>query len=177
VSVPEVLAYVATGAGSVSAVASAVSARTNLWSVRRANLPLVYGEPSYGRAPGAYHNQEEAANAPVTGVFVRLHNDGPGTATEVRCCLRSGSGDWRSEPVDPVRAMRPGEIVPVDSGFEFQPPWALNPDIKSWGVATRFQDTSGREWETFNQRYPAGRMSTRKLRSSAWQVTREKADW
>jgi hypothetical protein len=44
-SVPSVVAYVAAGAGAVSAIASAVSARTNLWAVRRANLPLVYGEP------------------------------------------------------------------------------------------------------------------------------------
>lgn len=176
---PVVLAYVAAGTGSISAIAGAVSARTNLSAVRRANLPLVYGEPAFGRKFGPWRTQEEADNAPITGVFVRLRNDGPGTAVEVRCCLRSTSGDWMSQPIDPVRAMHPGEIVPIESrpGFGFQVPWEVDPGVTSWGVATRFQDTSGREWETFNQRFPAGQMSGRKLRSSAWQLTRARVDW
>jgi hypothetical protein len=176
-SVPEVLAYVAAGTTSVSAVAAAVSARTNLRSVRRANLPLVYGEPGYGRKPGGYRNEEEAANAPVTDVFVVLHNDGPGTAIEVRCCLRTTSGDWQSDPIDAIRAMRPGESVPADSGFRFSPPWREDSKRTSWGVATRFRDTDGGGWETFNQRFPPGGLTTQRLRSSRWQVRRAKTDW
>jgi hypothetical protein len=169
-SAPEVLAYVAAGAGGVSAVAGAVSARTNLSSVRRANLPFVYGEPAFGRAPGAYKTREEADNARITGVFVVLHNDGPGTAVEVRLRLRSTSGDWSSEATDAVRAIRPGETV---ERFGFQPPWEVDPDVRSWGVATRFQDTAGREWETFNQRYPAGPLTRRRLTG----LRRRAVDW
>jgi hypothetical protein len=63
-SIVEVLGFVGAGAGGISAIAAAVSARTNLTSVRRANLPFVYGEPTYGRAPGVYKTHEEADNAP-----------------------------------------------------------------------------------------------------------------
>jgi hypothetical protein len=166
-SIVEVLGFVGAGAGGISAIAAAVSARTNLTSVRRANLPFVYGEPTYGRAPGVYKTHEEADNAPITGVFVVLHNDGPGTGVEVRCRLRSTSGDWCSDVTDAVRAIRPGESV---ERFGFHPPWVEDPNVQSWGVATRFHDTSGREWETFNQRYPAGPLGRRRLR-------RRKVDW
>ena len=87
--VPEALAYVAAGAASLSAIASAVSARSSLSAVRRANLPLVYGEATYYTAGSGYGDSTEAA------VQVRLSNDGPGTAVDVRCCLRSTAGDWR----------------------------------------------------------------------------------
>ena len=162
--VPEVLAYVAAGAASISAIASAVSARTNLAAVRRANLPLVYGEPGLGLPfDDSFAKADEKTGASVTAVDLRLVNDGPGTAVEVRCCLRSTSGDWRSDVTTAVRAMHPRERVPM--GFQFRTPWEVDPNITSWGVATRFLDTSGREWETFNQRFPPGKLRIQRLQS------------
>jgi hypothetical protein len=110
---------------------------------------------------------------------------GPGPAIEVRCCLQSTDGDWRSDVTDAVRAIRPGDSI---EGFRFNPPWEDNPSVTSWGVATRFKDTAGREWNSFNQRYPAGKLErvrvrravgrVRVVRSGVWQwLGREKADW
>lgn len=83
------LAYVGAGAGGISAAASAVSARTNLSAVRRANLPLVYGEPELEQF------ETETLEWVESGVNVKLYNDGPGTAVEVRVCLRSATDGWR----------------------------------------------------------------------------------
>ena len=159
--------YVAAAAGSVSAIAGAVSARTNLSAVRRAYLPFVYGEAVYGTTSVGSLSPEQLAEAKYANVVVRLINDGPGTAVDVRVCLRSTAGDWTSaERPDAVRALRPGDSV---DGFRFRPPWEENPNVESWGVATRFRDTSGRQWESFNQRYPSGDLTRRRLRS--------KTDW
>lgn len=164
-SIPEALVYVATSTGALSAVAGAVTASTTLRSVRRANQPLVYGEMAFDRVPGPWRNEEERDNAPIRGVFVYLYNDGPATALEVRCNLRSTSGSWRMDWSDPVRAIRPGESMPTEGGFRFPSPWTtfMNVDNEPWGVATRFQDSTGRTWESYNQRWPTAPLMTRRV--------------
>jgi hypothetical protein len=121
----------------------------------------VYGEPAEGKAGQVFRNQEDYENAPVVNIFVQVYNDGPGTAVDVRVWLVSSSGEWASgQDVEPIRALRPGTSV---GPFRFRPPWDEDENIQSWGIATRFQDTSGRTWESFNQRYPSGELTRKRV--------------
>jgi hypothetical protein len=185
------------GAMSVSSVAYVAAAR----EASRPSLPRYRREqasrPSAGQTSHSFTASRASAGKPVriamTRSAITLPSQGVRPAAQRRdraghrgpLLPASTDGDWRSDVTDAVRAIRPGDSI---EGFRFNPPWEDNPSVTSWGVATRFKDTAGREWEAFNQRYPAGRLERVRVRRAAGRVRvvragalrwlgREKADW
>lgn len=144
------------GLAAVGAGAAAVSASFSARAVALSHRPYVYGE-----------------RAPLTMVVgqVRLHNDGPGTAVEVR--FRVGAPGV--EPTDwsePVRAMQPGEVLPPEGGgveFTMEIPAGVNGGHSdSWYVETEFNDIRGARWQLRNERGNANAAASLRRMRTGW---------
>jgi hypothetical protein len=129
----------------VSTLAAAVSARASSRSVQLGHRPYVYGEPVFSSE---------------NTVHVTLHNDGPGTATEVICRLVS-STDWITDWSPSLRAMQGGEVVPPPNpalqpiahpGFSFVLPKPDGSSDTFWYVETQFGSITGARWRVLASR-------------------------
>lgn len=169
---------VATVFAAVSAIAAAISARSSRQAVVRSHAPFVW--PSI------------AIRGPVLGlhqVGVRLHNDGPGVAFNVRFSVankQEGFGDIYAIP--PIRAMRSGEKVPPhpepepqvqpmirDDVYEYPLPGPLD---QSWWVVVRYADGLGGSWEIRAPIDPQGTLrGPHRLRSGRLDRWRRAARW
>jgi hypothetical protein len=127
------------GLAAVGAIAAAVSARASARGVALNHRPYVYGERA---AVGV----GETAN-------VRLHNDGPGMAAEVRCRVGApgvGPGEW----TEPVRAMQPGESQ--TEPYQLAVPFRDDEPARDWYIETEFGDIRGARWRLRNDRATPG---------------------
>lgn len=152
------------GAALTAAVASAVSAWFAGRAIERAHAPLVW--PSIDIHLGVPQ--------PPHAVRVRLHNDGSGTAFNVRFAIGT-PGDLDDvialNDTSPIPAMREGAIVPPsaaanpeivrDDHFHMAAPEDLRSD---WYVVVRYEDSLSRRWEVRASADPNGFVSPRRLR-------------
>jgi hypothetical protein len=160
----------------IAAIASAVSASTSRLAVDRANQAFVWATIS------------RASDGGQSLVRVRLHNEGPGVARDVRWSATTltevSADEWdvddelilkNKSPL--IRAMQPGEsLPPEESGWlnlAFSPP---EDDI--WWVLVRWSDAARVRWERTEEPSEL-RSRTRKLRTWFWQFWRPsgKPDW
>jgi hypothetical protein len=129
---------VAVGLAAISAIAAAVSARSAARGVALNHRPYVYGEP-------------QSATGGIASV--RLHNDGPGTAVEVRWRLRAPEGEpteWSSS----IRAMQPGEVLPPygSDPMSAEVPDGIDGHQFRWFVEAEYSDIRGARWRLHNDR-------------------------
>lgn len=130
-----------------SAVAAAVSARTSRQAVTRANAPFVWP------AITVLSEYGESVTRHVFGV--RLHNDGPGVAFDVRFSVSAAEHGSDEYVPPPIRAMRSGEQVPPHPEPQEQPirnglyeyPLPGKIDAGPWWVIVRYGDALGRRWQ------------------------------
>jgi hypothetical protein len=149
------------GLAAVAAVAAAASARTAARGVALGHRPYVYGE---------------RGSATAESGSVRLHNDGPGTAVEVRwriCAPGAEPTGWS----DPIRAMQSGEIAPPEG--QKPPPTTLPLGIDGhafgWFVETEFGDIRGARWRLRNERgEPSAAAVLTRLRSGRFDLWRSR---
>jgi hypothetical protein len=92
-------------------------------------------------------------------VLVRLHNDGPGIALDVRWSLeffdeRDTAEDERHSKEltrrlasEPIRGLRPGESWPSAEGYRPQVSIPQERAGHTWFIAVRFTDSGGTRWE------------------------------
>jgi hypothetical protein len=170
-------ATVATGLAAVSAVAAAISARSSHRAVTQAHTPFVW--PSI------------AVRGPALGqhiIGVRLHNDGPGVAFNVRFAVVSDHQDYSEYAIAPIPAVRPGEQIPPvrepdpqvqprirDDAYEHPLPGGLD---QSWWVLVRYSDALGRTWEIKAPLDPEGSIrSPSRLRSGLFDLWRSRILW
>lgn len=158
-----------------SAAASAVSAYASRLAVDRANEAFVWATISYGSDGGQ----------PL--VRVRLHNEGPGVARDVRwsaTALREiRPGKWEvdddlaaTNKSSLIRAMQPGESVPPEEHGWLDLPWR-RPEDDVWWLVVRWSDAARVRWERSEEPSEV-RSHTRKLRTWGWHVWRPKrSDW
>jgi hypothetical protein len=154
-SAAEVTAVVAAGASTASAAAAWLGALANRRSVERAHRPFVWPDLEIRHSVGTRESWLD--------VRVRLHSDGPGTAFDVSCTIdpdllptayrhpRRFSrpvASGRSTP--PVRAMRPGTVVPAapdddeDGAFRLR----FQSRGRTWWTVVRWTDAAGVRWES-----------------------------
>lgn len=140
------IAAVASGAfAAISACAAAVSAYANRRSLSAAHAAFVWPTVRVGELSPGYP-------APY---YIRLYNDGPGTAFDVRISTTADEGFTWLMP--PIRAMKSGETVPPMRGVpeeyvntetdEFNLAGPIDYDYRTAVVAVRFEDSLGRLWE------------------------------
>jgi hypothetical protein len=132
-------------------------------------------------------SDEEASGHQQIRVRVRLHNDGPGMAQDVRWSIYSphtnprpylpkrwhrdtkAEAEAREHASPSVRAMQGTESVPPEDG-EWTGPiatWALADD--PWWIVVHYSDSAGQRWEFAepgDQRQLAGR--PRRIRRPDW---------
>lgn len=170
-------AIVATGLAAASAVAAAVSARSSHRAVTQAHTPFVWPSTAVRGPTLGQHN-----------VAVRLHNDGPGVAFNVRFAVASGHRDYGEYAIAPIPAVRPGEQIPPvrdpdpqvqprirDDTYEHPLPGGLD---QSWWVLVRYADGLGRNWEIKAPLDPEGSIRPpRRLRSGPFDVWRSRVRW
>jgi hypothetical protein len=171
----EEASVVATAIAALSATAAAVSARSSRQAVTQANAPFVWPSIAIRGRPRQYV------------LAVRLHNDGPGVAFDVRFAAASALHDFREYAIAPVRAMRSGEQVPPlrepepqvqprvqDDAFEYP----LPDPHQTWYVFVRYSDGLARNWEVRVPLEPEARIGRpRQLRRSRLDVWRGHVDW
>jgi hypothetical protein len=149
------------------AAVSAIAALFATWNAYR-NVELgqrafVYGEPAISHPE----------------IDVRLYNDGPGTALDIRLRLERGHGKiLGNETKASVRALKPGEMLPPEgrTPLKFDHP----PDylVKPWTVVVRYREIGGASWEVRNTRHPhSGPIEQRRLRSGRFDWWRDETDW
>jgi hypothetical protein len=141
---------VAAGASAAGAVAAWLAATTSREAVARSHRPFVW--PEWTVEPAEESEEKRQA------WLVRLHNDGPGVALDVRWSVEGAAqypeqyettaADLASEP---IRGMRPGMSVPPieDPPGHLLARWRrvlpFVGDIE-W-VVVRFTDSAGVRWE------------------------------
>lgn len=168
-------ATVAIAIAAVSATAAAVSAIASRQSVDRAHRPFVW--------PAISH----ASEAGTRILRIRLHNDGAGSAFDVRwsfgTIIESGPleyGENRDQMAREaslaIRAIRPGESVPPKSDGWLEKAAQLPPDDIGW-IVVRWTDSGGTRWEASDQGPATMRKRPRRLRHWRWQLWRRRADW
>lgn len=167
----DIVAAIAIAFASVSAVAAAVSAVATRQSVDRAHRPFVW--------PAISHGTDGEARI----LRVRLHNDGAGTAYEVRWSFGSlaetQGGEFveaREEASMAIRAIRAGESVPPEDCGWLDKEVQLPPDDIGW-ILVRWSDAGGLRWEVSDQGPATSRGRPRRLRRRKWQLWRAAADW
>jgi hypothetical protein len=152
------------GLAAVGALAAAWSARSSARGVELGHRPYVYGE-------------RENLNESTIGI--RLRNDGPGMAAEVRYRL-GAPGVPPTEWSSPVRALQPGEIHPPegkDPSEAPQLPTRGDKPVRDWYIETAFSDIAGTRWRLRNERAePSAAARARRLRSHLIDVWRPRAD-
>jgi hypothetical protein len=166
---------VATAAGAGAAWLAASASRQ---AVARTHRPFVWPEwgAEWSREDGRYEWR------------VRLHNDGPGVALDVRWSVwvehppEDGDGRHSAEAEEqvrrlasePIRGMRPGQTVPPDG-------WLTGTSevgAIEW-VVVRFTDSAGVRWE-YNEPWDVGTLANplrrlrkvRPYRSLSWRLWR-----
>jgi hypothetical protein len=118
-------------------------------------------------------------------LLVRLHNDGAGTAYDVRWSV--GLPAVGGDPVDVdrhardhasqvIRAMRAGEVLPPP-GEGWLEQAIVIPEDDVWWLLVRWTDVGRVRWELSEQGPTLLRLEPRRLRSWIWQVWRPKRDW
>jgi hypothetical protein len=155
-------ADIGTGLAAIGAIAAAVSARASARNVALSNRPYVYGERGFS----------SGERSPI----VRLHNDGAGTAVEVRYRLGAAEADY-TEWSEPVRAISPGDITPPPGadGFLGEPPRTSEGVATNWFIETEFSDMSGARWRLRNDRASSTPATVRRLRTRPYQFWRLQA--
>jgi hypothetical protein len=160
----------------IAATASAISAYTSRQSVDRANRPFVW--PAISQA-----KDHDGANL----VRVRLHNDGSGTAFDVRWSIGTVAVGPKDEiKVDDkfseqykshvIRALRPGESLPPEDGDWLERAASLPLD-DVWWVVVRWTDAARVRWELLEQGPALLRSEPRRLRTWPWQLWRSRREW
>jgi hypothetical protein len=169
------LAAVATAAGAGAAWLAASASRT---AVARTHRPFVW--PDWDRD----YNQDE-------GQYewrVRLHNDGPGVALDVRWSVwveqppeemggppnDDAEDQLRRAASEPIRGMRPGESFPRDAWLTR----TSDTGAIEW-VVVRFTDSAGVRWQ-YNDPWDVGTLAdplrrlrkVRGYRSLRWRLWR-----
>jgi hypothetical protein len=142
------------GLAAIGAIAAAVSARAAARGVALDHRPYVYGEPQ-----SASREPDEPRSAPRR-IAVRLHNDGPGTAVEVRWRIVA-AGCEPTEWTTPIRAMQPGETHPPDENSE-PPSMQLPERAVDWYVESEYGDIRGARWRLRNDRVNLSKPATSK---------------
>jgi len=171
----DVAAVVAVAFAAVSAIAAAVSAVATRQSVDRAHRPFVW--------PAISHD----ADGETSILRVRLHNDGAGTAYEVRwsfgALMESQEGEFVEDSKGAaeqasmaVRAIRAGESDPPGGSGWLDKKVRLPPDDIGW-IVVRWSDAAGIRWEVSDQGPATSRGRPRRLRRWRWQFWRAPADW
>lgn len=172
---------VAIAIAAASALAASVSARASRQAVTRANTPFVW--PSISILP--------RSDSSGWSLKVRLYNDGPAVAFDVRFSVHD---DTTEGPVGrvvryvtpPVPAMRSGEAVPprgaepeiLDDAAEAFVISGPREITEPWWVVVRYADALGREWEVRKSGNAEARTGpARQLRTTWWQRHRRPADW
>ena len=166
-SATDVLAVAAVASSifaATSAIVAAVSAIASRRAIAIANAAFVW--PTV-RLEMLANNQ--------AAFYIKLHNDGPGPAFDVRLTTMP---DERDNWVMPsIRAMRPGETVPptrgpaeefvTKAGDEFSIAGPEKFDLRTAVVAVRYEDSLGKVWEVREPLDPHRKMqSPRQLRPS-----------
>ena len=168
-------AVIAIAIAAVSAVAAAISALATRQAVERAHRPFVW--------PAISH----ATDGDTRILRIRLHNDGAGTAYEVRWSFgtlietQPGEFDENREAAAvqaslTIRAIRPGESVPPEGSGWLDQAITLPPDDIGW-ILVRWTDAAGDRWEVSDQGPAASRVRPRRLRRRWWQLWRSPANW
>jgi len=164
------------GLAAVSAAVSAFSAYTSRQAVDRSHRPFVWPAISNSRDPDGQHV-----------LRIRLHNDGSGTAYDVRWSVGSVTEGRKGDIVDDVRltsdnvsqvirALRPGEVLPPAEAGWLEQAVAL-PEDDVWWVLVRWTDPARVRWELSEQGPTLLRSEPRRLRTWQWQLWRPKRDW
>lgn len=164
------------GLAAASAAVSAFSAYTSRQAVDRSHRPFVW--PTISQQRG--HDGR-------TILSIRLHNDGSGTAFDVRWSLGSVTEGLRGKTVDDVRliednvsrvvrALRPGEAHPALDAHPLERQVVLPAD-DVWWVLVRWTDAARVRWELTEQGPSLLRSEPRRLRTWRWQVWRSPRDW
>ena len=170
---------VALGLAAVSALSAASSAWFSRRAVERSHAPFVW--PSIAiRSVGAPGPEHE--------IGIRLYNDGPGTAFNVRFTVASER--WLSAPeglyvVPPIPAIKSGEVVPPGAEYgveiirdnEFRV--ALDESLADdWYVVVRYGDGLGRRWELRAPKDPHDHIRRpSRLRRRWWPPVRQVERW
>jgi hypothetical protein len=170
---------VAITVAAVSAIAASLAAWNAYRGIQLGQRAFVYGEPAIKSEPSEPDGGGGFLSKRESHVDVRLHNDGPGTALDVRVRLEDGAGNPVGEAAAaPVRALRPEESLPRvegNQGLLFRLPADL---MKPWAAVVRYREIGGAAWEVRNPRHPASqRLTQRRLRSGHWDRWRPPADW
>jgi hypothetical protein len=142
---------VGVGLAAVSAIAAAASARSAARGVALSHRPYVYGEP-------------QSATTGLAGV--RLHNDGPGTAVEIRWRLHA-RGATPTEWSPMIRALQPGEIWPprASEPLTVELPVGVDGHQFRWLAETEYSDLGGVRWRLRNDRSsPSAAAAPRRIR-------------
>jgi hypothetical protein len=163
---------IAVGIAAVSATASAASAYASRQSVDRAHRAFVW--------PSIAHELDEAGRHILS---VTLHNDGAGSAYDVRWAVGSVTANEKGKIIDDAsltadtisavtRALRPGETLPALKQA------ITLPEDDIWWVLVRWTDASRVRWQVGEQA-PSRilREEPRRLRTWRWQAWRPKRDW
>jgi hypothetical protein len=143
--------------------------------VDRAHRPFVWPAISHGR------DGEQRI------LKVRLHNDGSGTAFDVRYSMGSVTVDQHDRVVEDaqltkdamslvIRALKPGESNPEVDGQWLERALPLPHDDVGW-VLVRWTDAGGVRWEYSDQGPATEAGRPRRLRTWSWQVWRPERDW
>jgi len=167
---------VAVVVAAISAIASAAFASRQ--SVDRAHRAFVWGEIEPHRE----------ATDPLR---VRLRNDGPGVAYDVRWSVGSirpkPGTDWEDDKYESddemarrhrshvKRALRAGDTHPSADGWLERK--GRLPDDDIWWVLVRWTDTAGVRWELTEQGPSMQSFGARRLRTHWWQRWRDESDW
>lgn len=171
----DVAAVIAVAFAAVSSVAAAVSAVATRQSVDRAHRPFVWPAISHG------------TDGDTSILRVRLHNDGAGTAYEVRwsfgTLVETQEGQFVEDTEGAagrasmaIRAIRAGESVPPQNSGWLDKEIRLPPDDIGW-ILVRWSDAAGVRWEVSDQGPATSRGRPRRLRRRKWQLWRTAADW
>jgi hypothetical protein len=154
------------------ALAAAVSARSSARGVALSHRPYLYGE-------GSVSAYEERSGSSATVVSVRLHNDGPGTAVEVRWRVVAAGDrppDWAP---DPIRAMQPGEVLPPEgrAPMSMRLPIGVDGQASGWYIETEFSDIRDARWRLTNDRgTPAAPARPKRVKTGRLDVWRLPSD-
>jgi hypothetical protein len=165
----------------IVATASAIAASIAAWNARRgiqlSQRAFVYAEPAIKSEPAESDGVGGFLSERESHVEVRLFNDGPGTALDVRVRLEAEVGDPIGDPAAPVRALKSGEALPPEDGQQGLA-FAL-PDLsKPWAAVVRYREIGGAAWEVRNPRHPASLpLVQRRLRSGRWDRWRPSSGW
>ncbi|HEU5061748.1 MAG TPA: hypothetical protein VFT79_01190 [Solirubrobacterales bacterium] len=165
----------------IVAAISAIAASIAAWNARRgiqlSQRAFVYAEPAIKTEPTESDGGGGFLSERDSHVELRLFNDGPGTALDVRVRLETEAGDPIGDSAAPVRALGSGEALPPQDGQQGLV-FAL-PDLSQpWAAVVRYREIGGAAWEVRNPRHPASLpLVQRRLRSSRWDRWRSSPIW